>query len=93
MNSNQPSVSPNINQEVEVNLIIIDYSMSGMTGYDLLTKVKILLAKSNVAGSVAFLNARLFFLLLLSSSNDMRQDNDIGRTEHVREQGNDTVGA
>lgn len=40
MNSNQPSVSPNINQEVEVNLIITDYCMPGMTGYDLLKKVK-----------------------------------------------------
>ncbi|KVI03461.1 CheY-like superfamily [Cynara cardunculus var. scolymus] len=40
MNSNQPSVSPNIHQEVEVNLIITDYCMPGMTGYDLLKKVK-----------------------------------------------------
>ncbi|KAI3667270.1 hypothetical protein L6452_42320 [Arctium lappa] len=41
MNSNQPSVSPNINQElVEVNLIITDYCMPGMTGYDLLKKIK-----------------------------------------------------
>ncbi|KAJ0791882.1 putative response regulator and transcription factor RR-A-type family [Helianthus annuus] len=40
INSNQPSVSPNINQEVEVNLIITDYCMPGMTGYDLLKKVK-----------------------------------------------------
>ncbi|KAJ9544074.1 hypothetical protein OSB04_023781 [Centaurea solstitialis] len=40
MNSNQPSVSPNVNQEVEVNLIITDYCMPGMTGYDLLKKVK-----------------------------------------------------
>ncbi|CAH1418478.1 unnamed protein product [Lactuca virosa] len=39
-NLNQPSVSPNINQEVEVNLIITDYCMPGMTGYDLLKKVK-----------------------------------------------------
>ncbi|KAI3830221.1 hypothetical protein L1987_04355 [Smallanthus sonchifolius] len=40
INSIQPSVSPNINQEVEVNLIITDYCMPGMTGYDLLKKVK-----------------------------------------------------
>lgn len=40
INANQPSVSPNINQEVEVNLIITDYCMPGMTGYDLLKKVK-----------------------------------------------------
>ncbi|KAK9056436.1 hypothetical protein SSX86_023797 [Deinandra increscens subsp. villosa] len=40
INSNQPSVSPNITQEVEVNLIITDYCMPGMTGYDLLKKVK-----------------------------------------------------
>ncbi|XAR54457.1 hypothetical protein NMG60_11029591 [Bertholletia excelsa] len=36
-----PSVSPNCdNQRVEVNLIITDYSMPGMTGYDLLRKIK-----------------------------------------------------
>ncbi|KAH7667127.1 two-component response regulator ARR-A family protein [Dioscorea alata] len=33
-----PSVSPN--NEIEVNLIITDYCMPGMTGYDLLKKVK-----------------------------------------------------
>lgn len=37
---NQPCVSPNNCQEVEVNLIITDYCMPGMTGYDLLKKVK-----------------------------------------------------
>ncbi|XP_019186161.1 PREDICTED: two-component response regulator ARR9-like [Ipomoea nil] len=36
----QPSVLPNHNQEVEVNLIITDYCMPGMTGYDLLKKIK-----------------------------------------------------
>ncbi|XP_076893674.1 two-component response regulator ORR10-like [Bidens hawaiensis] len=40
VNSNQPCVSPNNSQEVEVNLIITDYCMPGMTGYDLLKKVK-----------------------------------------------------
>ncbi|XP_057507058.1 two-component response regulator ARR9-like [Actinidia eriantha] len=40
INSNQPSVSPNTHQEVEVNLIITDYCMPGMTGYDLLKKIK-----------------------------------------------------
>lgn len=30
-------------QEVEVNLIITDYCMPGMTGYDLLKKVKVIL--------------------------------------------------
>ncbi|CAK7340214.1 unnamed protein product [Dovyalis caffra] len=35
-----PSVSLNNHQEVEVNLIITDYCMPGMTGYDLLKKVK-----------------------------------------------------
>ncbi|KAA8517243.1 hypothetical protein F0562_017505 [Nyssa sinensis] len=39
-NPNQPSVSPNNHQEVEVNLIITDYCMPGMTGYDLLKKIK-----------------------------------------------------
>ncbi|KAJ8760161.1 hypothetical protein K2173_011017 [Erythroxylum novogranatense] len=38
--TNPPSVSPNNHQEVEVNLIITDYCMPGMTGYDLLKKVK-----------------------------------------------------
>ncbi|XP_071719941.1 two-component response regulator ORR3-like [Rutidosis leptorrhynchoides] len=42
MKANQTSVPPNVNtnQEVEVNLIITDYCMPGMTGYDLLKKVK-----------------------------------------------------
>ncbi|THG08249.1 two-component response regulator ARR9-like [Camellia sinensis] len=38
--NHQPSFSPNNNQEVEVNLIITDYCMPGMTGYDLLKKIK-----------------------------------------------------
>lgn len=37
---NQPSVFPDSQQEVDVNLIITDYCMPGMTGYDLLKKVK-----------------------------------------------------
>lgn len=37
----QPTpVSPNHHQETEVNLIITDYCMPGMTGYELLRKVK-----------------------------------------------------
>ncbi|XP_041027904.1 two-component response regulator ARR8-like [Juglans microcarpa x Juglans regia] len=39
-NPDIPSVSPNTHQEVEVNLIITDYCMPGMTGYDLLRKIK-----------------------------------------------------
>lgn len=39
-NSNEPSISPNNQQEVEVNLIITDYCMPEMTGYDLLKKIK-----------------------------------------------------
>ncbi|PRQ49747.1 putative response regulator and transcription factor RR-A-type family [Rosa chinensis] len=39
-NPDSPSVSPNNQQEVEVNLIITDYCMPGMTGYDLLRKIK-----------------------------------------------------
>ncbi|THG22105.1 two-component response regulator ARR9-like isoform X2 [Camellia sinensis] len=39
-NPDQPSVSPNNHQVVEVNLIITDYCMPGMTGYDLLKKIK-----------------------------------------------------
>ncbi|PRQ55381.1 putative response regulator and transcription factor RR-A-type family [Rosa chinensis] len=36
-----PSVSPNNHhQDVDVNLIITDYCMPGMTGYDLLRKIK-----------------------------------------------------
>lgn len=38
--TNQLSISPNSHQEVEVNLIITDYCMPGMTGYDLLKKIK-----------------------------------------------------
>ncbi|KAL2456133.1 Two-component response regulator ARR9 [Abeliophyllum distichum] len=39
-NPNETSVSPINNQEVEVNLVITDYCMPGMTGYDLLKKMK-----------------------------------------------------
>lgn len=39
-NPNTPSVFPNNHQEVEVNLVITDYCMPGMTGYDLLKKIK-----------------------------------------------------
>ncbi|PSS24317.1 Two-component response regulator like [Actinidia chinensis var. chinensis] len=37
---NPPHVSPNYHQDVEVNLIITDYCMPGMTGYELLRKIK-----------------------------------------------------
>ncbi|KAK8590209.1 hypothetical protein V6N13_088982 [Hibiscus sabdariffa] len=40
IDQNTPSVSPNNHQEVEVNLVITDYCMPGMTGYDLLKKIK-----------------------------------------------------
>ncbi|XP_030532180.1 two-component response regulator ORR9-like isoform X2 [Rhodamnia argentea] len=40
-NSHTTSVSPNYhNQEIQVNLIITDYFMPEMTGYDLLRKIK-----------------------------------------------------
>ncbi|XP_061367849.1 two-component response regulator ARR9-like isoform X3 [Gastrolobium bilobum] len=39
-NPNTPSFSLNNHQEVEVNLVITDYCMPGMTGYDLLKKIK-----------------------------------------------------
>ncbi|XP_042000080.1 two-component response regulator ORR9-like isoform X2 [Salvia splendens] len=39
-NSNESFFSPKTNQEAEVNLIITDYCMPGMTGYDLLKKIK-----------------------------------------------------
>ncbi|XP_022848106.1 two-component response regulator ARR8-like isoform X2 [Olea europaea var. sylvestris] len=39
-NTNENSVSPQNHQEVEVNLVITDYCMPGMTGYDLLKKIK-----------------------------------------------------
>uniref|UniRef100_A0A2N9ILA0 Response regulatory domain-containing protein n=1 Tax=Fagus sylvatica TaxID=28930 RepID=A0A2N9ILA0_FAGSY len=39
-NQSTISVSSNNPQEVEVNLIITDYCMPGMTGYDLLKKIK-----------------------------------------------------
>ncbi|CAN6716390.1 unnamed protein product [Malus baccata var. baccata] len=38
--SYSPSVSPNNQQEVGVNLVITDYCMPGMTGYDLRRKIK-----------------------------------------------------
>lgn len=39
-NPNTSFVSPSNHQEVEVNLVITDYCMPGMTGYDLLKKIK-----------------------------------------------------
>ncbi|OVA13291.1 Signal transduction response regulator [Macleaya cordata] len=39
-NPNPPSVSSDHHQEIQVNLIITDYCMPGMTGYDLLKKIK-----------------------------------------------------
>ncbi|KAI3892925.1 hypothetical protein MKX03_006895 [Papaver bracteatum] len=39
-NISPPSVSSDFHQEIEVNLIITDYCMPGMTGYDLLKKIK-----------------------------------------------------
>ncbi|KAI4348615.1 hypothetical protein L6164_009320 [Bauhinia variegata] len=39
-NPDTPSVSLKNHQEVEVNLVITDYCMPGMTGYDLLKKIK-----------------------------------------------------
>uniref|UniRef100_A0A7N0VFS1 Response regulatory domain-containing protein n=1 Tax=Kalanchoe fedtschenkoi TaxID=63787 RepID=A0A7N0VFS1_KALFE len=35
-----PSTSPNNHHDVEVSLVITDYCMPGMTGYDLLKKIK-----------------------------------------------------
>ncbi|KAI5682719.1 hypothetical protein M9H77_03947 [Catharanthus roseus] len=40
LQENQQSVSPDNHQEAEVNLVITDYCMPGMTGYDLLKKIK-----------------------------------------------------
>ncbi|GMJ02375.1 RESPONSE REGULATOR 4, response regulator 9 [Hibiscus trionum] len=40
VNPNTPSASPNNHQDVEVNLVLTDYCMPGMTGYDLLKKIK-----------------------------------------------------
>lgn len=39
-NTQTPLVSPTNHQEVQVNLVITDYCMPGMTGYDLLKKIK-----------------------------------------------------
>ncbi|KAF5204350.1 Two-component response regulator [Thalictrum thalictroides] len=39
-NLNPPSISSALHQEMEVNLVITDYCMPGMTGYDLLKKIK-----------------------------------------------------
>ncbi|KAL2534969.1 Two-component response regulator ARR9 [Abeliophyllum distichum] len=39
-NTDETSVSPQNHQEVEVNLVITDYCMPEMTGYDLLKKIK-----------------------------------------------------
>ncbi|CAH9102585.1 unnamed protein product [Cuscuta europaea] len=45
---NQPSVLSDHNQEVDVNLIITDYCMPGMTGYDLLKRIKESAALRNI---------------------------------------------
>ncbi|XP_027175697.1 two-component response regulator ORR9 isoform X1 [Coffea eugenioides] len=39
-NPNQPCICTNHSQEVAVNLVITDYCMPGMTGYDLLKRIK-----------------------------------------------------
>ena len=45
-------------QEVEVNLIITDYCMPGMTGFDLLKKVKV--KKQKERNSIVFLSSTFF---------------------------------
>ncbi|CAH9134879.1 unnamed protein product [Cuscuta epithymum] len=45
---NQASVLSDHNQEVDVNLIITDYCMPGMTGYDLLKRIKESAALRNI---------------------------------------------
>ena len=39
--SNPSSVSPD-HQHMEINMIITDYCMPGMTGYDLLKKIRVI---------------------------------------------------
>ncbi|XP_073062354.1 LOW QUALITY PROTEIN: two-component response regulator ORR10-like [Primulina eburnea] len=39
-NPTETSIPPNFHQEVGINLVITDYCMPGMTGYDLLKKIK-----------------------------------------------------
>lgn len=51
-----PSLSPeNHHQDVEVNLIITDYCMPGMTGYDLLRKIKVKHWTLNLQQSIGFI--------------------------------------
>jgi CheY-like chemotaxis protein len=58
--SNDPnafSKAPVNHQVVEVNLIITDYCMPGMTGYDLLKKVKVLFFP-NLRGKFSYFQSR-----------------------------------
>ncbi|KAG2258227.1 hypothetical protein Bca52824_077521 [Brassica carinata] len=57
--SNDPTALSTSPQEVEVNLIITDYCMPGMTGYDLLKKLKVL-------GIISFKNIPV---VIMSSEN------------------------
>jgi len=63
---------------VDVNLIITDYCMPGMTGYDLLRKIKVYIYDSMDIFSENFLSLCHFFLHNLASISL----SEIGQTMH-----------
>ncbi|CAL0310613.1 unnamed protein product [Lupinus luteus] len=93
-NSNTPCVSPKINHEVEVNLVITDYCMPGMTGYDLLKKIKessslrnipvVIMSSENVPSRITRCleeGAEEFFLKPVRKSDLNRLEPHIKRTK------------
>ncbi|XP_019454761.1 PREDICTED: two-component response regulator ARR9-like isoform X2 [Lupinus angustifolius] len=93
-NPNTPCVSPKINHEVEVNLVITDYCMPGMTGYDLLKKIKessslrnipvVIMSSENVPSRITRCleeGAEEFFLKPVRKSDLNRLEPHIKRTK------------
>ncbi|KAE9621667.1 hypothetical protein Lal_00033012 [Lupinus albus] len=93
-NPNTLCVSSKINHEVEVNLVITDYCMPGMTGYDLLKKIKessslrnipvVIMSSENVPSRITRCleeGAEEFFLKPVRKSDLNRLEPHIKRTK------------
>jgi CheY-like chemotaxis protein len=65
--SNPSSVSPDHHhQHIEINMIITDYCMPGMTGYDLLKKIKVI----NSDGSSRYLAVFVHLINVFEQESD-----------------------
>ncbi|XP_047317290.1 two-component response regulator ORR3-like isoform X1 [Impatiens glandulifera] len=101
---NHQSVPPNIHQqEVEVNMIITDYCMPGMTGYDLLKKIKessslkdipvVIMSSENVPSRISRCleeGAEEFFLKPVKKS-DVNKLSRMMRTKHHHHHHNNNI--